>query len=46
MTKYEIRKDGITYMSWTDPSCAPDPKTLKSMKAAGFRLYANGKLSK
>lgn len=43
MIRYEVRKDGKVYCSWTDPRCAPDAKTLKSMKAAGYRLYANGK---
>lgn len=46
MTTYSIRKDGKTYCSWTDPACTPDPKTLRSMKAAGYRLYADGKLVK
>lgn len=44
--KYEIRKDGKTYCAWTEPTCAPDPKTIKSMKAAGYRLYVDGKLAK
>lgn len=46
MDTYEIRKDGVTYAAWTDPRCTPDTKTLRSMKAAGYRLYLNGKLGK
>lgn len=46
MDKYEIRKDGAAYMTWTDPRCTPDAKTLKSMKAAGYRLYVNGRPAK
>lgn len=46
MAKYEIRRDGIVYCSWTDPSCTPNRDTLKSMKSAGFRLYVDGKLQR
>lgn len=42
MSKYEIRKDGKVYAHWDDPSYLPDPATLKSMKAAGYRLYVDG----
>lgn len=46
MSIYEIRKDGITYCRWTDPALTPDRETLKSMSAAGYRLYIDGKLSR
>ena len=46
MDAYEIRKDGKTFARWTDPSCTPDAKTLKSMQAAGYRLYVNGRPAK
>lgn len=43
MAKYEIRKDGRTFCSWTDPRCTPSAETLKNMKAAGCRLFIDGK---
>lgn len=46
MSKYEIRKDGVVYAHWDDPSCTPGKETLKNMKAAGYRLYIDGKLQK
>jgi len=46
MAKYEIRKDGKIYRSWTDPTCTPDRETLKSMREAGYRLYIDGKLQR
>lgn len=46
MSKYEIRKEGRVYAHWDDPSLTPDKDTLKRMKAAGYKLYVNGKLQK
>ena len=46
MTLYEIRKDGKTYCSWTDPRCSYTKEQLKTMKAAGYRLYVDGKLQR
>lgn len=46
MAKYELRKDGRVYAHWDDPRLSPDRDTLKSMKAAGYRLYVDGKLQK
>jgi len=46
MAKYEIRKDGKTFCSWTDPKCTPRRDELRSMKAAGYRLYIDGKLQR
>ena len=43
---YEIRKDGVTYMSWRDPLCGYSKETLRSMKSAGYRLYIDGKLQR
>ena len=46
MSQYEIRKDGVTYARWDDPVCTPDRETLRTMKAAGYRLYVDGKLQR
>ena len=46
MSKYEIRKDGKVFASWDDPRLTPNQSTLKSMKAAGYRLYIDGKLQR
>ena len=46
MSKYEIRKEGKVFSCWEDPSLTPNKETLKNMKAAGYRLYIDGKLQK
>ena len=46
MSKYEIRKDGRTFCSWTDPRCTPSTEALKAMKAAGYRLFIDGRPAK
>ena len=46
MSKYESRKDGVTYCSFDDESCMYDKETLKSMREAGFKLYIDGKLAR
>lgn len=46
MSKFEIRKDGKVFARWDDPRLTPNQGTLKSMKAAGYRLYIDGKLQK
>lgn len=43
---YEIRKEGLTYMSWNHPSCGYSRETLKNMREAGYRLYVDGKLQR
>lgn len=44
--KYEIRKDGRTYVSSPLPACGYSKETLKNMKRAGYRLYEDGKLQR
>ena len=44
--KIEARKDGVVYCVYSDESMLPDNETIKSMKAAGYKLYQNGKLYK
>lgn len=46
MSKYEIRKEGKVYAHWDDPAYTPDKETLKNMKAAGYRLYVDGRLQR
>lgn len=46
MSKYEIRKDGKVFACWDDPGFTPDKETLKTMRAAGYRLYEDGKLQR
>lgn len=43
---YEIRKDGRTYVRSNAPDCGYTAAQLKSLRAAGYRLYADGKLQK
>lgn len=42
----EVKKDGIIYCVYMDESCLPDKDTIKSMKAAGYKLYQEGRLYK
>ena len=42
-SRFQIRKDGRPYAGWDDPALTPGKETLKSMKAAGYRLYIDGK---
>ena len=46
LDKIEARKDGIVYCVYADESCLPDKEVIKSMKAAGYKLYQGGKLYK
>lgn len=46
MGEIEARKDGIVYCVYSDESVLPDAETIKSMKAAGYKLYQNGKAYK
>ena len=43
MSKYEIRKDGVAWCGFNDESCMYDKETLKAMRAAGYKLYIDGK---
>ena len=46
VSKYEIRKDGVTYCGFDDESCMYSDETLKNMRDAGYKLYVDGKLAK
>lgn len=43
MSKYELRKDGRTYLHTDDATCLPDSQTIKSMAKAGYKLFVEGK---
>lgn len=42
----EARKNGKVECVYADESCLPDKETIKIMKAAGYKLYQDGKLYK
>lgn len=42
----EVRKDGVVKQVLMDESLLPDKDVIKSMKAAGYKLYQDGKLYK
>ena len=42
----EVRKDGIVKCVYMDESLLPDKDVIKNMKAAGYKLYQDGKLYK
>ena len=44
--RYEIRKDGKLYASWTDPALTYPRETLRNMKDHGYRLYIDGRLQR
>lgn len=46
MKEIEVRKDGVVYCVYADESMLPDEDTIKSMRAAGYKLYQDGKLYK
>lgn len=41
--KFSIRKNGKVYMAWDDPGLTYPREILRSMKAAGYRLYVDGR---
>lgn len=41
--KYEIRKAGKVYMSTTHEAARYSPETERSMQAAGYEIYIDGK---
>ena len=43
MAKFEIRKAGRRFAHWEDAALTPPPEVLCSMKAAGYRLYIDGR---
>lgn len=46
MNEIEARKNGVVYCVYYDESVLPDEKTMKEIKAAGYKFYQNGKLYK
>ena len=44
--RFEIRKDKKQYAGWNDPKLPPSKEKQRSMKAAGYRLYVDGKLQR
>lgn len=46
MSEIEVRKNGVVYCVYADESCLPDKNTMKSMKAAGYKFYQDGKIYK
>ena len=46
MHEIEIRKDGITVCVCADESCLYTTDVMRSMKAAGYKFYQDGKLWK
>lgn len=43
---YTIRKGGKIIVRSTIPACGYSPEELRSLRAAGFQLYADDKLIK
>lgn len=46
MREIEARKDGMVYCVYVDETMLPSSDTIKRMKAAGYKLYQDGKLYK
>ena len=46
MREIEARKDGVVYCVYADETMLPSSDTIKRMKAAGYKLYQDGKLYK
>ena len=46
MAKFEIRKGGKVFARWDLEALTPPPEILRSMKAAGYRLYIDGRLQR
>lgn len=44
--KYEVRKNGQTYMSTESERCTYPPRIEASMQAAGYSIYVDGKRKK
>lgn len=41
--RYEVRKDGKTYMVATDRRAAYPASIVRSLQRAGFEIYVDGK---
>ena len=46
MSPIEARKDGVVYCVYIDETVLPDAETIRNVKAAGYKLYQDGKLYK
>lgn len=46
MHEIEIRKDGVVMCVCADESCLYPPDIIRSMRAAGYKFYQDGKLWK
>lgn len=46
LSKIEARKGDIVYCVYANEDCLPDSDTIKWMKAAGYKLYQDGRLYK
>ena len=46
MDVLEVRKDGQLMCTYKGESTFPDKETIKCLKAAGYKLYQDGKLYK
>ena len=46
MSVIEIKKDGVTLCVCADESCLYTDDVIKSMMAAGYKFYQDGKLWK
>ena len=44
MSEYSTKLNGITKSIGKYPECYPNEQTLKSMRAAGYKIYIDGKL--
>lgn len=43
---YELRKGKQTYVRSSAPDCGYTKEQLRSLKAAGYRLFVDGKLKR
>lgn len=46
MAAWEVKKDGITVCSGESMAGCPSYDLIKSMSAAGYKIYIDGKLQK
>ena len=46
MSPIEIRRDGVVVCVCADESCLYEDWIMKEMKAAGYKLYQDGKVYK
>ena len=40
---YEVRQNGVTKENGVYPECFPDEEKRRTLRAAGCRIYVNGK---